>query len=1233
MSDGKVTITVDLDGTNAQSGVNKLKGLLGGLSDTGQKVGSVFKSVLGANIIGSALTNGISAVGSGLRSMVGELNSSAKAWQTFEGNLQAFGRSKSEIKAAKSEMQDFATKTIYSASEMASTYSQLDAVGTKNVGSLVKAFGGLAASAENPAQAMKSLSTQATQMASKPKVAWMDFKIMMEQAPAGMAAVAKELGMSTAGLVSAVQEGKIKTEDFFDAMNRAGNSDAFQKMATEFKTADQAIDGAKESLSNKLMPAFDHLNKFGIKAIVALTDAMEKINFDQLASGLGKALGKIDVEGIVGKVSSGLGKMAHVGKELFKAFANTGALTALKDAFNQLVKAALDASGKLSGLIPWEKIGAAVGHVVKFLANIVTAIANFSQKMDGNLFRGLVIGIPAVIAAFKAFNFLQGFNPFSFFKKNAETGMSGASQAVGKSRSTIAELLQGISSVIKSVGSSIAVAAKGIGSGLAAAFRGIGQALALANPVAILALGGAIAVVVASLTLLATQGQGVATIIQSIGTAFGTLASMVIGAFAQAIVTVSGVLPTVASALSLLSPLVRALGDAFATVVTAIGHVAPQFAVLVSAVGAAVSQMIEAVSSVVQAFAPIVQTVADAFVQIVQIVTNGIVQLTQAFTPIVQIISDAFVQVVQIVTNGIVQIIQALAPFIPAVTEMVIALAPVLSRIVEAFNHLISQVSPILNSLSKLFEAFAKGVKSTLDGVKGVIESIGGVIRSALEGVAGIFDSMGNAAKNAGTGVKLMAQGIKLLVDLKLSDLASTLATVATGLAGISAASGGLASAGAAMMQLGQGFMAMSLHGQLALTVITGFGTAITGLSSQLMTVPATLTVLGVGFTVFSSQVLASLSSLSAVQAPISGLNSQLMVLVPSLAMVGAAFLGLGGQIVMTSGSFTSFNASSATLRAGLTAVVGSLSQVGAGASQVSGQLHALMQAVNGTLGTFRALGGQVPGLMRSVASSTQAVVSAFNAMRGQVQSAMQGTLNSIRSIGNQMKSQGSEIGRQTAQNLARGISSGASQVSGAMQSLTSAAQSAAMPGVGMMQSVGAMIGQGLAAGMLSALAEVTAAANALIAQAERAAQAKAQIHSPSRLFRDEVGRYISQGIAVGIAKDAPKVDDAMGDVYSQIQAFSFRAEDVIGVGKIKLSKAVQVKQELEQAVKASVEVAKEKSNDLIAKALDVAEKAVRRPSELRFDDDTLVAKTGNKFASYQSEQLRRANRMRGIDS
>ena len=93
---------------------------------------------------------------------------------------------------------------------MSQTFAQLDAVGTKGTASLVRGFGNMAAMAENPKQAMKSISQQATQMAAKPKVAWQDFKIMLEQAPAGVAQVAKKMGMSTKELVAAVQKTSLR---------------------------------------------------------------------------------------------------------------------------------------------------------------------------------------------------------------------------------------------------------------------------------------------------------------------------------------------------------------------------------------------------------------------------------------------------------------------------------------------------------------------------------------------------------------------------------------------------------------------------------------------------------------------------------------------------------------------------------------------------------------------------------------------------------------------------------------------------------------------------------------------------------------------------------------------------------------------------------------------------------------------------------------------------------------
>ncbi|MCM6795685.1 tape measure protein, partial [Weissella paramesenteroides] len=239
---------------------------------------SNLKDVMLGTFAGNVVFKGVTALTGGFESIISELDESSKAWQTFRGNMHEFGKSDGEIKKVKSELQDFAQKSIYSASDMASTYSQLAAVGTKNTTELVKGFGGLAAASEDPKQAMKTLSQQATQMASKPKVAWEDFKLILEQSPAGMSAVAKSMGMSVGELTQKVQDGQVATQDLFDGITKAGTSDNFTKMATNYKTVGQAVDGLREGLTNKLQSAFDSSSKVGIKMVSSIANSID--NFD-----------------------------------------------------------------------------------------------------------------------------------------------------------------------------------------------------------------------------------------------------------------------------------------------------------------------------------------------------------------------------------------------------------------------------------------------------------------------------------------------------------------------------------------------------------------------------------------------------------------------------------------------------------------------------------------------------------------------------------------------------------------------------------------------------------------------------------------------------------------------------------------------------------------------------------------------------------------------------------------
>lgn len=257
MADGYLNFDTKINETGFNKGISKLSNI----AQTGLGV-----------VIGNIATSAVQKIGQLGSELVAGLNESSAAWKTFQANMQMNGKTADEISKIKGELKDFAEQTIYSASDMASTFSQLEAVGTKNTTALVKGFGGLAAAASDPTQAMKTLSQQATQMAAKPKIAWEDFKLMVEQTPAGISAVAKTMGMSTQELISNVQDGKVKTEEFFDAIAKTGTNADFTALATQYKTIGQATDGLIETLTGQLQPAFDTLSQVGINAISGITD-------------------------------------------------------------------------------------------------------------------------------------------------------------------------------------------------------------------------------------------------------------------------------------------------------------------------------------------------------------------------------------------------------------------------------------------------------------------------------------------------------------------------------------------------------------------------------------------------------------------------------------------------------------------------------------------------------------------------------------------------------------------------------------------------------------------------------------------------------------------------------------------------------------------------------------------------------------------------------------------------
>lgn len=529
------------------------RGFTSTLKNALSSVTGLAKSVGSGMLMGAGMA-AFNALTNGAREMVSEINDSNVAWKTFESNMGILGKSASEIASVKSELQDFAQQTVYSASDMASTYAQLAAVGTKNTAQLVKGFGGLAAAAENPAQAMKTLSQQATQMAAKPMVQWADFKLMLEQTPAGMAAVAKAMGMTTSELVTAVQDGKVKTEDFFNTIAEVGGdaSGEFYKMATEAKSVGQAMDGLKETLANKLTPAFDLLSGIGIKAIEGISDKLGKIDGEAIASKVSGWIKKAQPmwNSFAAAASKVWAVISGVGKKLAPIFES------LRTTASGAIKGMLDTIGSIDANAIVEKISgwaqkaqpyfdlfaSAVSTVSSAISAAIPYVMDFASAIGGFLLDNAetissVIGkatpiVLGLLGAFKAFKFIKSVVPgmSSFASSIAKMASGGIKGLAGK--------LFGVAGGQKAAGNAAASSAKDmLAAGAAFLMIGagvllvaVGFALLAQSAIALANAGGLAIGVMAGMTVaLVGLGIGMAVMLQSLSS-LGTSALMAGGA-------------------------------------------------------------------------------------------------------------------------------------------------------------------------------------------------------------------------------------------------------------------------------------------------------------------------------------------------------------------------------------------------------------------------------------------------------------------------------------------------------------------------------------------------------------------------------------------------------------------------------------------------------------------------------------------------------------------------------
>lgn len=162
-------------------------------------------------------------------------------------------------------------------------------------------------------------------------------------------------------------------------------------------------------------------------------------------------------------------------------------------------------------------------------------------------------------------------------------------------------------------------------------------------------------------------------------------------------------------------------------------------------------------------------------------------------------------------------------------------------------------------------------------------------------------------------------------------------------------------------------------------------------------------------------------------------------------------------------------------------------------------------------------------GIGSGITSSQGIATGASNAMKMMINA-------SVRSLGHDGRNAGSQFGT----GVTSGVASHNGAVFNASSNLKASAHNGMSGGYNGGYNAGMSIGEGMMSGIYAMAGSVAAAAASIASSAVAAARSTLAINSPSKVFRDQVGRAIPEGMAVGIEKYGYYVDDSMTDLANK---------------------------------------------------------------------------------------------------
>ena len=1094
MSDGRVEIEVDVDG----KGVTILNKGLDQLEGKSNKAGASIKNL----VVSLGLVKVAAAAFNVLKNSLDSAISRFDTMQKFPKVMKALGFSAEDSQRSINKLSDgidgLPTKlddVVASTQQMTAITGDLDR-STDTVLALNNAFLASGASTEDASRGMQ----QYNQMLSTGQVDLESWKTLQETMPLALQKTAEAMGFvgksAQRDLYNALKEGTVTFDQFQDKLIELGTGTGM--LATLAKENSLGIATSFGNLSNavskgvaNLITKFDELvQKLTGKTIAQNIDSMKSIinkSFEEMSKVMDILIDNTD--------------------DMISAFKG------LLDIVELLAPAFIAATGAYVGF----KTALALGTLISFVGKIygvITALGSMVSMfgVSGTAYALLSAIIPAGLTVFQLLSGVIGaaVAAFIYFYKTSETFRNGINKTIEVVKSGLIKSFEYLKGVFISILPTLQKVADTVGNYLVKGFQKVvevGSAIASVAVPAFFNFVDAVKRIVSSgierfgstLSQIGSVLSGIfssgielaGNLLEKFGGAFGKVGgvvSLVIGILTKVAIAALGLTGPFGLAVSLIISFISAWAKTGDFSADGITKVFDQLSETISNVADSISQYLP----------QIIESITSVITSIVDKIVEMLPQLTEIAIQLIQTLTDAIVtylpKLIEIATKIITTIVQGISLALPA---LLLAATEIITKLISAFAELLPKIIEVgTNLLTMLIQGIVAALPTIIEVVIQIINTlIDGfltVLPMLLEVGLQIITSLVNAIITA---LPQLVEASTVIVTTLLTTIIEALPTlISAGIQMLMALIGGIIS-----------ILPLLINAAIQITMAL--------ISALISALP---------------QIIAA--GIQLLLALIQGIISILPQLVAAAIQITIALVN------------ALISALPQLISAGIKLIV----------ALVDGVISVLPQLVSAAIqlmaALFKALVSAIPQLLSAGVQLINALIRGILSLLGQLLSAgarlITGLLSTIAQFLGQMVNAGANLIR----NLVSGILSVIGSVTSAVSNIGNSIIDT-LSGIDLFE-IGSNIIQGLINGIGSMVGAVASKISEVAGNIKDKITGALGIHSPSRWMRDYVGKFIPQGIAVGIEEDAKSAYSAMNKLSNGLMN-SITPESALGTSRM----------------------------------------------------------------------------------